>query len=195
MAMQQATPLLALLRRLEAQNIWRMSYNMWPGSADMSTAAAAAAPPQPHYALPAAAGLPLVSAVQVEWFDDSSVNAQQALRLLVHRIQQEGPVSESLGDWVPRAGLPLPAPEAVQVPQPLFSPAPVSAVPLALCTDTPAPAVPSPFPPSPSASPLLFLPLLLPPPCACGLPPLQQSSATCRSCTNAARPPRSLTRR
>ena len=35
---QNASPLLALLRRLEAQNIWRMTYNVLPMQQNSSTA-------------------------------------------------------------------------------------------------------------------------------------------------------------
>eukprot|EP00887_Chlorella_sp_A99_P003119 scaffold9.g3119.t1 len=95
-----------------------MGYNVWPQQgAELSTSAAlavaAAAQLQAaqsaavhsaasqhlaaHVPLPQAAAVapPAAAAPDAyEWFDDSSVNAQQALRLLVHRIQQEGPVKQ-----------------------------------------------------------------------------------------------------
>lgn len=156
--------LLTLLKRLEAQNVWRMGYNLWPGSdaqqsqqhqtaalstsAAVAAAAAAAVQPSPlalvqhHHHLQTLPHLPTLSsplsqqlqlqavaqalhaaqpnaaavasaafhsaavravaaspvdastAEAPEWFDDHTVNAQQAMKLLVHRIQQEGPVKQ-----------------------------------------------------------------------------------------------------
>jgi hypothetical protein len=75
---QQTTPLLGLLRKLEAQNIWRMSYNIL-GQQQQYSAAAAVAP----VAEPAA-----------EWIDNPSVSAQEAVKILVHQIQQSGPIKQ-----------------------------------------------------------------------------------------------------
>ena len=152
MAMHNAAhqaSLLTLLKRLEAQNVWRMGYNLWGSdaqqqqqqqqaasfatSAAVAAAAAAAVQPLPlpqlshmpalgaplaqlqtvqqqlqqpsaaamaaafHSAAARAASVPPAApevAEAHEWFDDQSVSAQQAMRLLVHRIQQEGPVKQ-----------------------------------------------------------------------------------------------------
>ncbi|KAL4434684.1 hypothetical protein ABPG77_002807 [Micractinium sp. CCAP 211/92] len=80
--MFQQTPLLALLRRLEAQNIWRMSHNVL--SAQPFSASAAAEAARDSSAQPAA----------VEWYDNPAVSAQDAVKILVHQIQQSGPIRQ-----------------------------------------------------------------------------------------------------
>lgn len=82
----QATPLLNLLRRLEAQNVWRMTYNVMP---------------QQSYATATAQYTDETSPVLLsndletakEWYEDSNLTAQEALKLLVDRIRMSGPVS------------------------------------------------------------------------------------------------------
>lgn len=146
---QQTTPLLGLLRKLEAQNIWRMSYNILGQQQQYSAAAAAAPaagartaekpagggaaagrarPSMLHRRLPVAAcsvacrvlqfrapaaacgrapgptrpktptfaSCPLRPATEpaADWVDNPAVSAQEAVKILVHQIQQSGPISE-----------------------------------------------------------------------------------------------------
>jgi hypothetical protein len=85
------SPVLTLLRRLEAQNVWRMTYNVMPQQAYSSTTAAAVQPMEGT--TPASS----ISAAELskEWYDDSNLSAQDALKLLVDRIRISGPVSTS----------------------------------------------------------------------------------------------------
>jgi hypothetical protein len=91
------SPVLAMLRRLEAQNIWRAASGAWAappplGSAPLSAAAASEPAAAPSAAASAAAattsGLP-------NWWEDSDATAQDAMRLLVARIRAEGPVKQA----------------------------------------------------------------------------------------------------
>jgi hypothetical protein len=84
------TPVLTLLRRLEAQNIWRMTYNVGGAvsggqPSNFSTAAAMALTDE-------AATTSLDNSR--EWYEDSSLTAQDALKLLVNRIRENGPVKQ-----------------------------------------------------------------------------------------------------
>ena len=117
------SPVLALLRRLEAQNIWRMgsvSYSA-PAFAPQQGLATMAMPQLQEALMPHHAGKPHTSTTHHhhqthslphlvlycrppraavvadnshEWYEDSSLTAQDALKLLVNRIREKGPVKQ-----------------------------------------------------------------------------------------------------
>jgi hypothetical protein len=81
------TPVLTLLRRLEAQNIWRMTYNVGGAVGQSQTASFSTA------AMPLTEETTSLNNTR-EWYEDSSLTAQDALKLLVNRIRENGPVKQ-----------------------------------------------------------------------------------------------------
>jgi hypothetical protein len=79
------SPVLALLRRLEAQNVWRVGYTAMPQQ-NFATAA-----PQQQDVSPSPNAPP---SAFPDWYEDASLSAQEALKLLVNHIRDSGPVSK-----------------------------------------------------------------------------------------------------
>jgi hypothetical protein len=78
---------------LQVQNIWRMSYSV-PGMLGAQPGMLAGQQPAAQFSTtPIAAAAP-TPAAEVEWYEDQSLSANDALKLLVNRIQNMGPVSE-----------------------------------------------------------------------------------------------------
>lgn len=106
--MNAQTPLLALLRRLEAQQIWRMSYSVMPSQQAAQADASTAQPDPAAGATGSGAAPPLRRAaagfsqmvhdppcfVDNYWVENPAVSAQDAVKILVHQIQRNGPISE-----------------------------------------------------------------------------------------------------
>ena len=90
------SPLLNILRRLEAQNVWRVGYQAVPQQG-FTAATFSSSDEQRDASFGARGAGALVeasSAAVGEWYEDSSVSAQEALKLLVEHIRRSGPVSE-----------------------------------------------------------------------------------------------------